>query len=357
MIVVITGFIDYILADMVVPGLAALRLFKVLRPLRALQRVRGMRVLVQTIMGALPQMCRVFAVLMFVLLVWGIIGQQLFNGRTRHQCHYKEMESNPGCPVDRWGLVLPGCDLDDVWTGNWASTGSICNPYCTFDIKTQTLDGDSTSREKLLEWQERTPPGETNWTCGSLGNSTRQIGPDTPGAWLWTCEPDQQCRCGRSGKNDASCEWNDNPNFGLNSFDNIISACITIFQSITLEGWVDVMYMLMDGAGASTPDPDHLARLRTRIIKTSEAVEPIASAHEGKNKVAVACLGQSYISLPQWHCCHITSLVKLPPPPCRCGRHSLLPFGGHCGRFHCDELVPRCDCGQLRWCRQVRGRW
>ena len=249
MIVVVTGFADYILDDL--PGLAALRLFKVLRPLRALQRVRGMRVLVQTIMSALPQMCRVFAVLLFVLIVWGIFGLELFYGSLRHQCHYREMSPAPGCPLDMWGFVLPGCLLDDVWTGNWISTGDICHPYCSFDLTTQTLDGSEASRDTLQQLALETPPGQANWTCGSLGNSTQQIGPTTPGAWLWTCEPDQQCLCGRSGNDDASCEWTDNPNYGINSFDNIISACVTIFQSITLEGWVDVMYALMDGAGAA----------------------------------------------------------------------------------------------------------
>ena len=36
-------------------------------------------------------------------------------------------------------------------------------------------------------------------------------------------------------------------NFGYTNFDNFLNAFITIFQSITMEGWVDVMYQLMDG--------------------------------------------------------------------------------------------------------------
>jgi len=31
-------------------------------------------------------------------------------------------------------------------------------------------------------------------------------------------------------------------NYGITTFDNIVVAMLTIFQSITLEGWVDVMY-------------------------------------------------------------------------------------------------------------------
>ena len=35
-----------------------------------------------------------------------------------------------------------------------------------------------------------------------------------------------------------------NPNSGAAGFDHILFAATNIFQSITLEGWVDLMYML-----------------------------------------------------------------------------------------------------------------
>ena len=57
----------------------------------------------------------------------------------------------------------------------------------------------------------------------------------------WTCRMGQQCLCGETGSADLSCEIMDNPFYGVNSFDNVFWAFITIFQSITLEGWVDVM--------------------------------------------------------------------------------------------------------------------
>ena len=42
----------------------------------------------------------------------------------------------------------------------------------------------------------------------------------------------------------TSCMEFENPRRGLVGFDNIGMACLTIFTSITLEGWVDVMYAL-----------------------------------------------------------------------------------------------------------------
>ena len=32
------------------------------------------------------------------------------------------------------------------------------------------------------------------------------------------------------------------PNFGITNFDNILFAVLTVFQCITMEGWVDILY-------------------------------------------------------------------------------------------------------------------
>ena len=33
---------------------------------------------------------------------------------------------------------------------------------------------------------------------------------------------------------------NDNPNFGVTNFDNILYSLLAVFQCITLEGWSDI---------------------------------------------------------------------------------------------------------------------
>ncbi|KAJ1615605.1 Ion transport protein-domain-containing protein, partial [Pavlovales sp. CCMP2436] len=45
------------------------------------------------------------------------------------------------------------------------------------------------------------------------------------------------------------CRLGSNPFNGAVSFDSINAAFLTIFQCITLEGWVDVMYLEMDAVG------------------------------------------------------------------------------------------------------------
>jgi hypothetical protein len=171
--------------------LTSLRAVRVLRPLRTLTQLPGMKELIACMLGSIPQLGNVVGILFFFLMVFGILGVQLFHGQLRHQC---------------WG---PGEE-----DGSWGPTGDVCNPF-----------GD---------------------------------------ALTYSCEPPFECRCGVSGLRplvemggsssaDAGskvshCLESDNPNFGITHFDHFWGAFITIFQSITLEGWVDNMYWTQDGA-------------------------------------------------------------------------------------------------------------
>ena len=64
------------------------------------------------------------------------------------------------------------------------------------------------------------------------------------------------------------------PNFGVTSFDNILLACVTIMQCISLEGWVDVLYLTAEVQGKHTyictPQyPLHPFTFLTNIILSS----------------------------------------------------------------------------------------
>ncbi|XP_024917791.1 voltage-dependent N-type calcium channel subunit alpha-1B-like isoform X6 [Cynoglossus semilaevis] len=65
----------------------------------------------------------------------------------------------------------------------------------------------------------------TDWPCGV-----------EPPARL--CPNDTQCR-----------EYWTGPNFGITNFDNILFAVLTVFQCITMEGWVEILYSTNDVAG------------------------------------------------------------------------------------------------------------
>ncbi|KAM8886134.1 calcium channel, voltage-dependent, N type, alpha 1B subunit, a isoform 15-T16 [Spinachia spinachia] len=54
----------------------------------------------------------------------------------------------------------------------------------------------------------------------------------------------------RTCANGTDCrEYWTGPNFGITNFDNILFAVLTVFQCITMEGWVDILYNANDASG------------------------------------------------------------------------------------------------------------
>ncbi|KAM3868483.1 calcium channel, voltage-dependent, N type, alpha 1B subunit, a [Diretmus argenteus] len=54
----------------------------------------------------------------------------------------------------------------------------------------------------------------------------------------------------RTCANGTACqEYWIGPNFGITNFDNILFAVLTVFQCITMEGWVDILYNANDASG------------------------------------------------------------------------------------------------------------
>ncbi|XP_042277703.1 calcium channel, voltage-dependent, N type, alpha 1B subunit, a isoform X10 [Thunnus maccoyii] len=54
----------------------------------------------------------------------------------------------------------------------------------------------------------------------------------------------------RTCSNGTACkEYWTGPNFGITNFDNILFAVLTVFQCITMEGWVEILYNANDASG------------------------------------------------------------------------------------------------------------
>merc|ERR1719233_2676685 len=64
----------------------SVRVIRVLRPLRTISRIRGLRVLVQTLFNSMRQLAEVFVLLLFLFLVLGIFSVQFFQGVLRRRC-------------------------------------------------------------------------------------------------------------------------------------------------------------------------------------------------------------------------------------------------------------------------------
>ena len=70
-----------------VNGVGALRTIRLLRPLRTVNRIEGMRTTVQALITATPRLINVGMLCTCCFFVFGIVGVQLFSGVLRNRCH------------------------------------------------------------------------------------------------------------------------------------------------------------------------------------------------------------------------------------------------------------------------------
>ncbi|XP_064104911.1 sodium channel protein para-like isoform X2 [Macrobrachium nipponense] len=68
-----------------IPAFRSMRTLRALRPLRAVSRWEGMRVVVNALVGAIPSIVNVLLVCLIFWLIFAIMGVQLFNGKY-HKC-------------------------------------------------------------------------------------------------------------------------------------------------------------------------------------------------------------------------------------------------------------------------------
>ena len=75
-------------------GVSSLRVIRVLRPLRAMSILPGMRVLIGTMIGAIPMIANVMLFCVFFFTVFGILGMNLYMGVLRNRCFTVVTESS-----------------------------------------------------------------------------------------------------------------------------------------------------------------------------------------------------------------------------------------------------------------------
>ncbi|NWH28125.1 CAC1I protein, partial [Grus americana] len=212
--IVMAGMVEYSL-DLQNINLSAIRTVRVLRPLKAINRVPSMRILVNLLLDTLPMLGNVLLLCFFVFFIFGIIGVQLWAGLLRNRCFMEENFTIQG------DVVLPPYyqpEEDDEMP-------FICS-----------LSGDN----GIMGCHEIPPLKERGHECCLdkddyyYYNSVRQEFNISGMCVNWN-QYYNVCRTG-----------NANPHKGAINFDNIGYAWIVIFQVITLEGWVEIMYYVMD---------------------------------------------------------------------------------------------------------------
>uniref|UniRef100_A0A3Q2C6R3 Ion transport domain-containing protein n=1 Tax=Cyprinodon variegatus TaxID=28743 RepID=A0A3Q2C6R3_CYPVA len=204
--IVLAGMLEYSL-NLQNVSFSAVRTVRVLRPLRAINRVPSMRILVTLLLDTLPMLGNVLLLCFFVFFIFGIVGVQLWKGLLRNRCFIEENFSFP------LSLNL----------GNYYQTENDDeNPFiCSMEGHNGMRECDSVP--KLYEAGQQCTLNIDSYN--STDNTT----------------------CVNWNQYYTNCSAGDiNPFKNAINFDNIFYAWIAIFQVITLEGWVDIMYFVMD---------------------------------------------------------------------------------------------------------------
>ncbi|XP_017261817.2 voltage-dependent T-type calcium channel subunit alpha-1H [Kryptolebias marmoratus] len=210
--IVIVGMLEYSLDGHNV-SLSAIRTVRVLRPLRAINRVPSMRILVTLLLDTLPMLGNVLALCFFVFFIFGIVGVQLWAGLLRNRCFMGEDVRM------RYNITF--------LNGYYRPDGTDDHPFiCSTERDNGMLRCSDVPRRRV--------GGAYCFLGAEDAQSETRVTVDKPSCVNWY-QYYNECRAGEI-----------NPHKGAINFDNIGYAWIAIFQVITLEGWVDIMYYVMD---------------------------------------------------------------------------------------------------------------
>ncbi|XP_016313568.1 voltage-dependent T-type calcium channel subunit alpha-1I-like, partial [Sinocyclocheilus anshuiensis] len=221
--IVMAGVVEYSL-DLQNINLTAIRTVRVLRPLKAINRVPSMRILVNLLLDTLPMLGNVLLLCFFVFFVFGIIGVQLWAGLLRNRCYPEEnftLSTGVALPAPYYS---PSEEDERPFICSLPQDNGIMS--CS-DVPARRVAGHQCCLEvdDLLHHQ----------ALGLVTEPFLNASAIAPGLCVNWNRYYTRCHTGHR-----------NPHKGAINFDNIGYAWIVIFQVITLEGWVEIMYYVMD---------------------------------------------------------------------------------------------------------------
>uniref|UniRef100_A0A8C6VBR5 Voltage-dependent L-type calcium channel subunit alpha n=1 Tax=Naja naja TaxID=35670 RepID=A0A8C6VBR5_NAJNA len=105
----------------------ALRAFRVLRPLRLVSGIPSLQVVLNSIIKAMLPLFHIAVLVVFMLIIYAIVGQELFKGKMHKTCYYNgtdilatvEREKPAPCSISGHGrpCTIPGSECRGPWAG------------------------------------------------------------------------------------------------------------------------------------------------------------------------------------------------------------------------------------------------
>ncbi|EYB96681.1 hypothetical protein Y032_0148g2669 [Ancylostoma ceylanicum] len=213
--IVMAGIAEFLLQEYLGGNinLTAIRTVRVLRPLRAVNRIPSMRILVNLLLDTLPMLGNVLLLCFFVFFIFGIVGVQLWAGLLRNRC----VINLPKTISENQSALFNDVKLTRFYIPEDTSLEYICSQtdanglHTCSNLPPYTMDGVKCNLT-IEDYDKVSDKACINWNI-----------------YYNECQVMQR-----------------NPFQGSVSFDNIGFAWVAIFLVISLEGWTDIMYYVQD---------------------------------------------------------------------------------------------------------------
>jgi hypothetical protein len=326
-LVVISSWVGEIMVglnlDMV--NLSVLRIFRVLRPLKSVSKLPKLKRLLSALASSIPNLWSNFIILMFVLILFSILGVQFFIGYGLARCRLTEwpVKYDPNYCIDNGLGSLPPMKGDDgcfnayiselvqkhqddpekymcrkdadVYNSDYSTNMDISSKYISYN-QFETVDTAHVlyiHQDKISSVQNLfDEPMDCFWPTDDADENVCSMEAEHKGTGQHKCYPvpddegflgDQAGApthypdgyapgdtlisrwCGSNYDPFGKPRFNDDKapyhytgsrmisatylgglNWGYTTFSHFGAAMLTIGQSVTQEGWVDIMYMYMD---------------------------------------------------------------------------------------------------------------
>ncbi|XP_043911294.1 sodium channel protein type 4 subunit alpha-like [Protopterus annectens] len=208
----VTEFVD-------LGNVSALRTFRVLRALKTITVIPGLKTIVGALIQSVKKLGDVMILTVFCLAVFALIGLQLFMGNLRHKCV-------------KWPPVFDDTLMNETlgpFNDTWSSNTTLFDTFGNTTLSNTTDFGNAT-----FDWDAYIHNTENFYflegaldalLCGNSSDAGR-----CPEGYV----------CMKAGRN---------PNYGYTSFDSFSWAFLALFRLMTQDFWENLFQLTLRAAG------------------------------------------------------------------------------------------------------------
>eukprot|EP01065_Artemidia_motanka_P026534 TRINITY_DN3159_c0_g1_i1.p1 TRINITY_DN3159_c0_g1~~TRINITY_DN3159_c0_g1_i1.p1 ORF type:complete len:2278 (+),score=722.49 TRINITY_DN3159_c0_g1_i1:70-6903(+) len=250
-VIVFAGIATIVLEEAGSDGanLTPLRLLRVIRPLRAVSRVQGLKVIMETIAKAAGTLKDVLLLTGFFLVVFAVIGVQLWNGEQHNRCF-----ANLSTEAAVLAPIASDTECCDKLAGGRSANTSLARQFCEADVGQYGGVVESSL-----------PTNESYYFCSAAAIAVAEGAVNRTGNSMHLLR-NVSSGCSKGASIGTACDVDstglhhlpvtchrDHDQFekDILNFDNIFSALLLCFKVMSLDDWPVDMKEIQDVSGMS----------------------------------------------------------------------------------------------------------